>query len=312
MSRVLPSGADGISLCLDELLPYRRLANQIQLTPHAASRAHQAGQHQTRSRGRGMDFEEVRQYQLGDDIRAIDWRVTARTGKPHTKLFREERERPVNLVVDLGASMQFGSRLLLKAVQAGHLAALLAWHIAERGDRIGAVIGNGLTLKELSAKGRQPGVLAILHALIDIQAKAPPIDQPPASGAFDELLRRSLKRATPGSQLVIISDCQNWIEETPWLLARLQRNADVSVFMITDPLELTVPKSRLPLALPIVGPASKGLLPIGSGRFRQHYQQQRRQQIITLRQELRSQHIRFCAIGAQAGLDQQLDKVAPC
>ncbi|EKE76220.1 DUF58 domain-containing protein [Gallaecimonas xiamenensis] len=311
MSAALPSGANGVTLCLDELVPYRRLARQVQLTPKASSRAHQAGQHQARAKGRGMDFDEVRQYQVGDDIRTIDWRVTARTGKPHTKLFREERERPVHLIVDLGPSMQFGSKLLLKAVQAAHLASLLAWHVAERGDRIGALIGNGDSHKELKPKGRQQGVLALAHALIDLQNQAPDLHQSKPE-LLNDLLRRSLKLAAPGSQIWLLTDLQGWDTESQWLLARLHKHADVCVFMITDPLELTLPQSRLPLTLPVQGPTQKGLLPIGSARFRNHYQRSRLKTIQAIRQTLKAMDIRFCAVGAQQSLEFQLDRVQPC
>ncbi|WKE64181.1 DUF58 domain-containing protein [Gallaecimonas kandeliae] len=311
MSAALPSGADGVTLCLEELVPYRRLAGQVQLTPKTASRAHQAGQHLARARGRGMDFDEVRQYQVGDDIRTIDWRVTARTGKPHTKMFREERERPVQLIVDLGPTMQFGSKLLLKAVQAGHLASLLAWHVAERGDRIGALIGNGLGHREIKPKGRQQGALALLHGLIEVQGQAPDLHHQ-APGLMNELLRRSLKLASPGSQIWLVTDLQGWDSESQWLLSRLHKHADVTVFMVTDPLELTVPQSRLPLTLPVQGPGQKGLLPIGSNRFRTAYQRSRLTQIQAIRQTLKSLDIRFCAVGAQQSLEFQLDRVQPC
>lgn len=311
MSAVLPSGADGISLRLEELVPYRRLAGQLQLTPKAPSRAHQAGQHLARAKGRGMDFDEVRQYQVGDDIRTIDWRVTARTGKPHTKLFREERERPVQMIIDLGPSMQFGSKLLLKAVQAAHLASLLAWHVAERGDRIGALIGNGDTHKELKPKGRQQGVLALAHGLIEMQGQAPDVHQAKPE-LMNDLLRRSLKLASPGSQIWLITDMQGWDDESRWLMARLKKHADVSVFMVTDPLELTLPSSRLPLTLPVQGPEGQGLLPIGSGRFRSQYQRTRLSQIQHIRQTLKAMDIRFCAVGAQQSLEFQLDRVKPC
>lgn len=138
----LPPHANGVTLSLEELLPYQQ--QSVRWLPPARSLWTQmSGQHQSRSLGRGMDFAEVRQYQPGDDIRAIDWRVTARTGKPHTKLFTEEREKPVVLYIDLSASMQFGSQLMLKSVQAAHVASLISWlSVAQKrsrwcGDRLG-------------------------------------------------------------------------------------------------------------------------------------------------------------------------------
>jgi uncharacterized protein (DUF58 family) len=112
-----------------------------------------------------MEFDEVRHYQTGDDIRAIDWRVTARTGKTHTKLFREELERPVLIATDLSASMHFGSQLLFKSVQAAHLASLVAWHAKNRGDRLGGIVFNQHEHLELKPRSRKEGVLHYLHAL---------------------------------------------------------------------------------------------------------------------------------------------------
>ena len=110
-------------------------------------------------RGRGMEFEEVRAYQPGDDIRNMDWRVTARTGRPHTKLFREERERPVLFLVDLGPSMAFGTRVAFKSVVAARAAALLAWAARDNGDRIGGIVFAGKRHRELRPAARERGML---------------------------------------------------------------------------------------------------------------------------------------------------------
>lgn len=126
-------------------------------------RAQQSGGYLSRTKGRGMEFDEVRPYQPGDDIRSIDWRVTARTDKTHTKLFREERERPVFISVDYRASMQFATRGVFKAVQAAKLAALLAWVAQRQGDRIGGQIFTDNSCRELKP---QSGKQAVLHFLI--------------------------------------------------------------------------------------------------------------------------------------------------
>ncbi|WP_341501562.1 DUF58 domain-containing protein [Gallaecimonas sp. GXIMD4217] len=307
----LPPGADGIGLCLEELTPYRRLAGQLTLKPRSGNLGHQAGHHVARAKGRGMEFDEVRQYQVGDDVRTIDWRVTARSGKPHTKLFQEERERPVLLLTDLGASMQFGTRLLFKAVQAAHLSALLAWHVAERGDRIGALIGDGRQLRELKPKARQQGVLAILHGLVEMQNQAPALADGLAS-PLNDLLRRALKQAPPGSQLWVLSDFSGWSDESQWLLSRLHKHAEVACFMVTDPLELALPQSRLPLSLPVTSSQGDGLLSIGNPRFRQQYQQANTKAMAALRDTLRSLDIRFASLGAHHALEAQLDKLHLC
>ena len=108
--------SDGIHLGVKELLQYRQFANLLDLTPRRTPQARLAGSYLTKHKGRGMEFDEARHYQPGDDIRAIAWRVTARTGKTHTKVYREERERPVFILCDMSSSMQFGTQLLLKSV----------------------------------------------------------------------------------------------------------------------------------------------------------------------------------------------------
>ncbi len=130
------SHSNGVELTLKELLYYKSKARLLDLKPKRAIRSDQAGQYLAPHKGRGMEFAEVRQYQYGDDIRAIDWRVTARTGEAHTKLYQEEKERPVFIFCDLSSPLLFGSRLLLKSVQAAHLSALVAWSACARGDRL--------------------------------------------------------------------------------------------------------------------------------------------------------------------------------
>jgi uncharacterized protein (DUF58 family) len=104
--------------------------------------ARQSGNYLSRFKGRGMEFDEARQYQPGDDVRTLDWRVTARTGKPHTKLFREERERAVLAWVDMRPTMFFATRGAFKSVIAARAAALIAWSTNQQGDRLGSLVFN--------------------------------------------------------------------------------------------------------------------------------------------------------------------------
>ena len=130
----------GVRLTIDELLALRREAMALDLSSNYRVSSTLAGGYRSKFRGRGMDFDEVRLYQPGDDIRNIDWRVTARTGKPHTKLFREERERPVFLLLDQSKHLFFGSRVAFKSVIAARAASLLIWASITAGSRIGGVL----------------------------------------------------------------------------------------------------------------------------------------------------------------------------
>ena len=127
-------GLSGVEASIDDLIGLRLRARRLELGIARRARHSMSGAHGSRFRGRGMEFAESRVYQPGDDVRSIDWRVTARTGRPHTKLFQEERERPVILLVDLGASMFFGTRTAYKSVLAAETAALIAWAAMHRSE----------------------------------------------------------------------------------------------------------------------------------------------------------------------------------
>ncbi|CAH8237304.1 DUF58 domain-containing protein [Vibrio aestuarianus] len=234
----LPERSNGVSLSLEELLPYKQQA--IHWLPPAKSLwAQLLGQHQSKQLGRGMDFAEVRQYQAGDDIRSIDWRVTARTGKPHTKLFSEEREKPVILYVDLSASMQFGSQLMLKSVQAAHMASLLSWLSVAKNDRVGAVIDTGNALVELKPTSRQKGPLQLIQQLVTIQNQqlsSLTLTKRHAHSMHNGLM--ALNRLCPkGSEVILISDFVHCDESLTPLLNQLHRHNRVRMVHIYDPLE---------------------------------------------------------------------------
>jgi uncharacterized protein (DUF58 family) len=235
----LPSYSNGYSLCLEELLNYR-VQSRAWLPPARSFWTSTAGHHQSKQLGRGMDFSEVRKYQAGDDIRSIDWRVTARTGKPHTKLFTEEREKPVILYVDLSCSMQFGSTLMLKAVQASHLAALCAWIAVQQNDRIGAVIDLGDQLIELKPQGRQRGVLLMLQKLIEGQRRnimSHQSSSTPNPTHFIAALQAMTRLAPKGSDVVLISDFIHYETALDPLLTQLRKNNTLKMIHIYDPLE---------------------------------------------------------------------------
>jgi uncharacterized protein (DUF58 family) len=184
-----------------------------------------------------MEFDETRAYAPGDDARNLDWRVTARTGKPHTKLFREERERPVFLSVDARATMFFATRGVFKYVQAARLAALTAWSARRHGDRVGGQIfteSGGVELKP------EHGLRAVLRLLQKLADAEPRLDGPAGSG-LDEALARLVQHARPGSLVFVFSDFRGLGSAGEFSLLRLRRHCDVALAFLSDPLE-----SRLP------------------------------------------------------------------
>jgi uncharacterized protein (DUF58 family) len=234
-----PIYSNGFSLCLNELLAYRG-PSKAWLPPAKSLWTSISGQHQSKQLGRGMDFAEVRKYQSGDDIRSIDWRVTARTGKPHTKLFTEEREKPVIIYVDLSTSMQFGSQLMLKAIQAAHLSSLTAWLAMLQNDRVGAVIDLGDEFVELKPQSRQRGVLLLLQKLVESQEKMrakPSIDAMQRRQHFEQCIN-SLTRLSPkGSDVILISDFVHYHPNIDPLLTQLRKHNMLRMMHIYDPLE---------------------------------------------------------------------------
>jgi len=230
----LPEHADGVHLCLEELLPYQQ--HTVKWMPPAKSLWSQLlGKHQSKQLGRGMDFAEVRQYQPGDDIRAIDWRVTARTGKPHTKLFTEEREKPVVIYVDLSTTMQFGSSLLLKSVQAAHMASLISWLSVAEKDRIGAVINTGQSLVEIKPTSRNKGPLQIIAQLVRCQQQA--LSQPEQTTSIQSVLMTLNRLCPKGSEVVMISDFVGYSTDFKPLFNQLRKHNRVRLVHVYDPLE---------------------------------------------------------------------------
>src|SRR5690554_656318 len=231
-------------ISLGELARLRFQARSLKLRPDRRALRQTAGAHLSRFRGRGIDFAEVRQYQPGDDIRTIDWRVTARRGNPHTKLFQEERERPVLLLVDQSLSQFFGSRLAFKSVRAAELASLLAWATVQRGDRVGGLVFSDFGHHELRPGRSQKDVsrfLKLLHAF-NRQLSLEKLGQP-VSFDLNQALAETRRIAKPGSLIFVISDFQDQNDETRRHLHLLARHNDLIAFCTYDPLEASLPAS---------------------------------------------------------------------
>lgn len=225
------------------------LAGLVRLSQPAAGlslarstvRALQSGQYLTAFKGRGMEFDETRPYTPGDDVRSLDWKVTARTGQAHTKLFREERERPVFLSIDYRAAMFFGTRGMFKSVMAARLAALLAWSARRHGDRVGGQIFSEAGSIELKPEHGQAAVLRLLRVLVD---RAVPADSGEPTGALRDALVRLPRHARPGSLAFVFSDFRQLDADGEAALARLARHSDPVLVFIHDPLEQHLPSGR--------------------------------------------------------------------
>ncbi len=242
-SALLPPETDltGVVARLDELVAAHPGGAARGFAPRGKVRTHRFGGHKSAFRGRGMEFDEVRAYQAGDDVRTIDWRVTARTGRTHTKLFQEERERPVLVLMDARSSMRFGTRTSFKSVLAAKVAAVLTWTSLEAGDRIGGVVLTPHRITSYRPQASRGRILAFVKALADGTQDGfgtpAPASEPRLSDAFARL--RQVSR--PGTLVFIASDFHDFDELAARELTRLAMQCQVTNVFIHDPLEREAP-----------------------------------------------------------------------
>lgn len=218
-----------------------------------ALRALASGRHNARSgrsgatghalspmRGRGMEYAESRQYVGGDDARHIDWRLTARSGRAHTKLFQAERERLTLIVADTAPALYFGTRVRFKSVQAARAGAIAAWAAARDGDRIAALRGSVREPPVAPASGTR-GALRVLDAMVRWYAH-----QPADDAGLGTALDHAARLLRPGSRLIVLADPHSVasIPERRW--PALAQHHEVIVLLLTDPLELSPPRAALP------------------------------------------------------------------
>ncbi len=230
----------GAYVSLHELLALRHHPSLHQ-PPTVLRHSIRSGARLSKQRGRGIDFAEVRLYQPGDDVRTIDWRVTARKNKPHTKVFREERERPTLIVVDQSQSLFFGSRLRLKSVAAAEFAAIAAWQGLAGEDRVGGlVIGNTATH---SHKPMRSGK-AVARLLADLAASNRALDRRTrivSNEHYATGLGQIRRLVQTGYRLLVISDFLTATDVWRDTLGALARHNQLTLLRLYDPLERELP-----------------------------------------------------------------------
>lgn len=237
----------GAYTSVDELLNCRQLAGDLVLATRKQSRAVADGNVKTRYRGRGMEFAEVRPYQPGDDIRTIDWRVTARVQSPYTKLFQEEHERPVFLLVDQRSPMFFGTRQF-KAVFAARFAATVAWIAQANNERVGALIFGDASQHDVRPRRGRGAVLDLINQLVQFNHKLDNPLTPPGGNTLADMFKDASRVAKPGAMVVLVSDFHDFSPDCSEPLALLAKRSDVLAVHTYDPLEQQLPSSA---ALPI-------------------------------------------------------------
>lgn len=226
---------NGITVTLDELLKLRHAVSQLHLPAHTISNALQQGGFNSSFRGRGMDFVETRVYQPGDDVRAINWAVTARMGKPHTKIYQQERERPVILVVDFSPSMYFGTKISFKSVTAATTATLIAWAALKNGDKVGAFLAKDSLAISKPSRDKQKLVQVLKNLVL--------YTQPTVAGPVDlvSVCKKLRQIVKSGSLIYFISDFYRLSEPLKNELQQLAKFNEVTNILIYDQLEKLPP-----------------------------------------------------------------------
>jgi len=266
-----------------------------------------SGKHVSKLRGRGLNFEELRHYQPGDDIRSMDWKVTQRTGKPHVKVYTEEKERNVYLAIDQRMTMFFGSSHKMKSVIAAELAALMAWRVVETGDRVGAVIYNDDEIKVVPAKRGRSHVVNVLAEIIkknhQLNLSVPHADND--SKAFNKMLNKLHMISGHNALVILIGDGHGWNQQSTDYIKKIRQHSEVIACHVFDPLELDLPQ----MAQMVVSDGSKQIQFSSLDKAMQHkYQTEIARQLKTYDDTAKKYRIPLLSIDTVTTVDSQVRK----
>ena len=230
---------------LSDLVSLQHQARGFSFLPRQPLHSILSGRHNSRLRGRGLNFEELRHYRTGDDIRTLDWKVTHRTRKPHVRVYTEERERSVIMLVDQRHAMFFGTREKMKSVVAAELAALTAWSTLAVGDRIGAIVFNDSRIVEIKPQRSRRTLLRILDQVLQFNAAlGRDLRAEQNYAQLDAALKVAERLVGHDNLLTLISDLSGWDEGTVRSIKRIARHSDVISSLIYDPMESELPQAQ--------------------------------------------------------------------
>lgn len=252
---------------MDDLMAMRRYAELISYHNHERAKGMEAGDIKSAFRGRGVEMEEIREYAFGDDVRDIDWRITARKDAPYTKVYEEERNREIWVWLDLSPIMMFGSKVELKAVSAAKLAALLAWVAMRNKDKFGCVIFNGVRSWRFEPKRDKGYVASICQKIAQIGQAAleNQVNDEAERLKSIKLLQSSMRK---GASLFVVSSLNLWAEQYQKEFAYLSRQAQLFMMNVYDVLEEKAPVAGQYLA---EYNGEKVLLDTSSKKYRAEY-----------------------------------------
>lgn len=308
---------NGVVVDLPELIAYRNFANRLNLSPSRDIAGALSGSERSKIKGRGMEFDEARHYQPGDDIRSIDWRVTARTGKTHTKVYREERERPVFVMLDFMRSMHFGTEYLCKSVQASHLASFIIWNAVKRGDKIGGLFFSELTDKEYKPKAQAKSALALLQGLLEAQntahdqifkSKPTELNQINVKDVYLKNIQRLRYLAKPGSLVYLIGDFNALSEAALNVIGAISRHCEIKTIVVSDPLELSLPHTGVKQSLSITDGVARQQLQLGESKTFEDYKLQQQAHFAQIKEHFSRYKILTRSITASLPIEEQINQ----
>jgi uncharacterized protein (DUF58 family) len=299
--------SEGVYTNLQDLINLQHKAKGFSFLPKQPIHSLLSGRHASRMRGRGLHFEEIRKYLPGDDVRTIDWKVTARTGKPQVRVYTEERDRPAILVVDQRISMFFGSQMAMKSVIAAQTAALGAWRVVSVGDRVGALVFNDSEIREVRPHRSRKTVMRILSIIVE-QNHALGTDRGIASSPtmLNETLERVVHQAKHDYLVCVISDFFGVNTDTHRLIKLISRHNDVILGLIYDPIAKELPDS----GKIVISDSEKQVeLDFGSAKLRERYPEFFEGRLNSLITELTNYGVPVLPIHTAEGVVEQIRAV---
>lgn len=295
-----------VFVSLQDLLKMEHFARNFSfLAKNQKVRSILGGKHASKLRGRGLDFEEVRAYVAGDDIRNIDWKVTARTQKTHSKVFSEEKEKPALIVVDQSKSMFFGSQLKTKSVVAAEIAALAAFRILKEGDRVGGVVFADKGIDIIYPKRDRKNILRFLEKLVERNRQlenSAPVD---FELAFKETLNKIKNIVSHDFLILIISDFMRYSPGMIKFIKQMSQHNDVVLLKVFDPMEKHIPKTKL-----VAGDGEKQLFIDGEAKnIRDKFSSGFEKDFSDFEGQMKKHRIPLMLIDTVSGVNEQLKEI---
>lgn len=284
--------ATGVYADIEDLIRLRFQLKNRRLSRHQKLISEKGGYHQAIRKGRGMDFSEVREYTLGDDIRHIDWKVSARTQKTHTKVFTEELEKPIVCLLEQTPALFFGSHTRFKTVQGLNIMSILGWISLHQGDRFGGMAFNHNQYHWIEPRHQHRHLMQLLQQALALQTqlKTPGAPQPQL---WPQYIMRLQKQLRPGSRIFLIGDFLNLSDPLMAQLSKLKRHSDVVLIHLYDPLEQHLPDRGM---LKLTNGEAEVSLNTSNHQWSTQYSQQYQSAWQATQQKLMAYHIPLISI----------------